>query len=69
VSIRSVTPVATGTTAVFHSDPVTRFQERVDISLQVRDLERRVQHLARLLGSADPVHPGPARDEFWWPAS
>ena len=54
----SVTPVATGTTGVFHrddlNDPVIRFQHAVDVDLQVRDLERGVQRLARLLTPAVP---------------
>jgi len=49
VSTPSLTPVATGTTSVFHTDPSIRFQQAVDIELRVNDLERRVQRLARQL--------------------
>ena len=34
MSIRSVTPVVTGATGVFHSDPALRFQRAVDVDLQ-----------------------------------
>jgi hypothetical protein len=40
VSTPSVAPVVTGTTGVSYTDPVTRFQQAVDIQLQVSDLER-----------------------------
>ena len=55
----SVTPVATGTTGVFRSDPVVRFQQAIDLELQVRDLERRVQRLERRLApmAASPSDP------------
>ena len=45
----SVTPVATGTTSVFLNTPVLRFQQAIQVELQVSDLERRVQRLARSL--------------------
>ena len=72
VSNPSVTPVATGTTSVFHrddlNDPVIRFQHAVDVDLQVRDLERGVQRLARLL--TPPVSSSaarrPSRRTTWW---
>src|SRR5258707_14500130 len=49
VSISSLTPVATGTTVVFDSNPAIRFQRAVDAQLAVADLERRVRRLARQL--------------------
>jgi len=49
VSTPSLTPVATGTTSVFHTDPAIRFQQVVDVELRINDLERRVQHLTREL--------------------
>ena len=50
MSTSSLTPVATGTTSVWPNEPVIRFQRAVELDLQVRDLERRVQRLARQLG-------------------
>jgi hypothetical protein len=55
VSKSSVTPVATGTTGVFLNDSVVRFQQAVDLELQVSDLERRLQRLARCLTPVPPV--------------
>jgi hypothetical protein len=49
VSKSSVTPVATGTTDVFLNDPVIRFQQAVELELQVAELERRLERLARCL--------------------
>ena len=66
VSNPSVTPVATGTTVVFH----TRLQQVVDAELRVADLERRVWRLTRQL---TPVPPRQARRvrrsarSAWWP--
>jgi hypothetical protein len=57
VSTPSVTPVATGTTSVFHSDPVTRFQQAIDLELKVNDYERQVRRLAWQLPSVPPVQP------------
>jgi hypothetical protein len=54
VSICSLTPVATGTTVVFDSNPAIRFQQAVDAQLAVADLERRVRRSA-----ADPRTAGP----------
>jgi hypothetical protein len=61
VSIPSLTPVATGTTVVFDSNPVVRFQQAVDAQLAVNDLERRVRRLARQLTPALPAQSCPAR--------
>jgi hypothetical protein len=61
VSISSLTPVATGTTVVFDSNPVIRFQQAVDAQLAVNDLERRVRRLARQLTPALPAQSCPAR--------
>ena len=60
MSTPSVTPVATGTTSVFHSDPVTRFQQAIDLELKVTDFERQVRHLAWQLPSA-LTSPAPSR--------
>ena len=49
MSTPSLTPVATGTTSVFHTDPAIRFQQAVDVELRINDLERRVRHLTREL--------------------
>ena len=71
MSNSSVTPVATGTTEVFHSDPVLRFHQQIDIDLQVRDLERRIRPLARQLEPATrDVHGRPPRSRrlVWSPA-
>ena len=51
----SLTPVVTGATVVFRDDPVIRFQRSIDIEIGVRDLERRVQRLARQLAPT-PQH-------------
>jgi hypothetical protein len=61
VSNPSLTPVATGTTSVFLSDPVVRFQRAIELELQVRDLERRVQRLERRLAPVTPSPSGPHR--------
>jgi hypothetical protein len=61
VSISSLTPVATGTTVVFDSNPVVRFQQAVDAQLAVNDLERRVRRLARQLTPVPPVQPHSVR--------
>ena len=69
MSISSLTPVATGTTVVFHTDPVIRFQQAVDAELAVADLERRVRRLARQLTPALPAQSCPARRSVrsaWW---
>ena len=55
MSISSLTPVATGTTVVFDSNPAIRFQRAVDAQLAVNDLERRVRRLARQLTPALPA--------------
>ena len=52
MSTPSLTPVATGTTSVFHTTPASRFQQAVDLELRVNDLERRVRRLARQLNPA-----------------
>jgi len=57
VSTPSLTPVATGTTSVFHTTPANRFQQAVDLELAVNDLERRVRRLARQLNPVPPVQP------------
>jgi hypothetical protein len=70
VSNPSVTPVVTGATGVSHTDPVTRFHQAIDLDLQVRDIERRVQRLARQLAPRLP--PGSrrtSRRSAWWPTS
>jgi hypothetical protein len=68
VSTPSVAPVATGTTGVSYTDPVTRFQQAVDIQLQVNDLERRVQRLMRQLTPRSPSsHWRSSRRSLWWP--
>ena len=70
VSNPSVTPVATGTTVVFHIDPVTRFQQAVDAELAVADLERRVRRLTRQLTSVPPRQAHRVRRSArsaWWP--
>ena len=69
VSTSSLTPVATGTTVVFDSNPAIRFQRAVDAQLAVADLERRVRHLARQLTPALPPQSCPARRSVrsaWW---
>ena len=69
VSISSLTPVATGTTVVFDSNPAIRFQRAVDAQLAVNDLERRVRRLARQLTPALPAQSCPARRSVrsaWW---
>ena len=69
VSISSLTPVATGTTVVFESNPAIRFQRAVDAQLAVNDLERRVRRLARQLTPALPAQSCPARRSVrsaWW---
>jgi hypothetical protein len=70
VSNPSVTPVATGSTVVFHTDPVTRFQQAVDAELAVADLERRVRRLTRQLTSVPPRQAHRVRRSArsaWWP--
>ncbi len=49
MSTPSLTPVATGTTSVFRTDPAIRFQQAVDVELRINDLERRVHRLTREL--------------------
>ena len=69
MSISSLTPVATGTTVVFDSNPVIRFQRAVDAQLAVADLERRVRRLARQLTPALPAQSCTARRSVrsaWW---
>ena len=64
-----LTPVATGTTVVFDSNPAIRFQRAVDAQLAVADLERRVRRLARQLTPALPAQSCPARRSVrsaWW---
>ena len=65
VSISSLTPVATGTTVVFDSYPVIRFQRAVDAQLAVNDLERRVRRLARQLTPVPPIQPHSVRRSRW----
>ena len=69
MSIPSVAPVATGTTGVSYTDPVIRFQQAVDIQLQVNDLERRVQRLMRQLTPRPPssAWSRSSRRSLWWP--
>ena len=55
MSTPSLTPVATGTTSVFHTTPAIRFQQAVDLELKVNDLERRVRRLDRQLNPVPPV--------------
>jgi len=72
VSTSSLTPVATGTTVVFHIDPVARFQQAVDAQLAVADLERRVRRLARLLNPVPPANVCLAHRSVrsaWWPTA
>jgi len=72
VSIRSVTPVVTGATGVFHSDPAIRFQQAVDVDLEISDLERGVLRLARQLAPAPqrPTSSGRrSRRSAWWPTA
>src|SRR5258708_32699943 len=69
VSISSLTPVATGTTVVFDSNPAIRFQRAVDAQLAVADLERSVRRLARQLTPVLPAQSCPARRSVrsaWW---
>ena len=61
MSTPSLTPVATGTTSVFHTNPAIRFQQAVDLELRVNDVERRVRRLVRLLNPAPPVQPRSGR--------
>jgi hypothetical protein len=72
VSNRSVTPVVTGATGVFHSDPALRFQQAVDVDLEISDLERGVQRLARQLAPT-PQRPASSgrrsRRSAWWPTA
>src|SRR5260221_11141384 len=65
VSIPSLTPVATGTTVVFDSNPAIRFQRAVDAQLAVNDLERRVRRLARQLTPVPAVQPHSVRRSRW----
>ena len=70
VSNPSVTPVATGTTVVFHTDPGIRFQQVVDAELRVADLERRLRRLTRQLTPVPPRHAHRVRRSArsaWWP--
>ena len=69
MSIPGLTPVATGTTVVFDSNPVIRFQRAPDAQLAVNDLERRVRRLARQLTPVLPSQSCPARRSVrsaWW---
>ena len=61
MSTPSLTPVATGTTSVFHTTPAIRFQQAVDLELKVNDLARRVRRLDRQLNPAPPVQPHSVR--------
>jgi hypothetical protein len=70
VSTPSLTPVATGTTSVFGSAPVIRFQQAIDIDLAVADLERRVRRLGRQLSPVPPTERHTRRRaarSSWWP--
>ena len=69
MSTPSLTPVATGTTSVFHITPATRFEQALDLELAVNDLERRVRRLARQLTPALPAQSCPAHRSVrsaWW---
>ena len=61
MSTPSLTPVATGTTSVFHTTPASRFQQAVDLELKVNDVERRVRRLVRQLNPAPAVQPHSGR--------
>ena len=61
MSTPSLTPVATGTTSVFHTNPAIRFRQAVDVELRVNDLERRVRRLDRQLNPVPPVQPHSVR--------
>ncbi len=65
VSTPSLTPVATGTTSVFRTNPAIRFQQAVDAQLAVNDLERRVRRLTRQLTPAPPAQPHSVRRSRW----
>jgi hypothetical protein len=61
VSSPSLTPVVTGATGVFGSDPVIRFQQAIDLDLKVRELQRQVQRLSRQLSPAPHFQSPPRR--------
>jgi hypothetical protein len=69
MSNASVTPVATRTSGVFHSDPLLRFQQAIDFELQVADLDRRLRRLEGQLNlaSARPARRSSSHRSVWWP--
>ena len=70
MSSPSVAPVATGTTAAVHTNPVARFYQQVDLDLALRDMQRSVDRLQRLL--QPPLRPRliprRSRRSAWWPS-
>jgi hypothetical protein len=71
VSSPSLTLVATGTTSVCRTSIVNRFNQQVVADLALRDMQRAVNRLERLLTPRRPLQPRLARRSrrsAWWPS-